>query len=173
MPVAIVATVGGSTSNSYCTLAEAEIYIASIPTPGSWTSSVLDDTKNRALVQACRLIEENFTWNGYPVTPEVQSLSWPQYGQYLRTGKIIANTEIPQDLKNAQVELARQLLAADRTADQDAAAQGITAVSAGPVSVQFNTLVATFNVIPDAVFSILSWYGFASNSGVMKKLERY
>lgn len=63
-------------------------------------------------------------------------------------------TTIPQELKNAQSELAGQLLMADRTLDNDVIVQGIKSIRAGSVSVTFGDALVQ-QVIPQAVFDML------------------
>ena len=67
-------------------------------------------------------------------------------------------TSIPQELKNAEAELAGQLLGADRTLDNDVIVQGISSLRAGSVSMSFNKDIIA-QVLPDAVMNLLpqSW----------------
>lgn len=67
-------------------------------------------------------------------------------------------TWIPQELKDAESELAGQLGNADRTLDNDVIVQGLTSVRAGSVSLSFKDTIFP-QVIPDAVFNLmpLSW----------------
>jgi hypothetical protein len=91
-----------------------------------------------------------------------------------RNGFGIPIMQVPQPLKNAQSEFARQLLGEDRTEDGTAAgATGLSSVKAGPVSVTFKDSKGTFiedrlalarrdsleAVVPDAVIMLLvpSW----------------
>ena len=57
MPSQIVATIGASTSNSYVTLAEAEIYLGDRLNATEWTEADADN-KRRALIQACKDIDK-------------------------------------------------------------------------------------------------------------------
>ena len=61
---------------------------------------------------------------------------------FSRTGYAIPTTgasSIPQALKDAQSEFARQLLEADRTADDDAQKLNLAEVKAGSVAVKFKS----------------------------------
>lgn len=63
-------------------------------------------------------------------------------------------TFLPHQLKEATSELAAQLLAVDRTLDNDVILQGIRSIKAGSVAISFdNALIA--QVIPDAVYNLL------------------
>jgi hypothetical protein len=96
-------------------------------------------------------------WTGAPAT-STQRMAWPRTGMYSANGFAIDPTVIPDELKYAQAELAGQLLAGDRTLDNDVVVQGITSIRAGSVSLGFKDAIAT-QVIPDAVYNLLptSW----------------
>lgn len=63
-------------------------------------------------------------------------------------------TYIPQDLKDAQIELAGQLLATDRTLDNDIQTLGITSVRAGSVALSFKEMIS-HHVLPEAVWMLM------------------
>lgn len=65
---------------------------------------------------------------------------------------------IPQELKDAESELAGQLLMADTTLDNAVIVGGIKSVSAGSVAVSFKDDIAA-HVLPDAVIALMppSW----------------
>jgi len=65
---------------------------------------------------------------------------------------------IPQALKDAESELAGQLLKGDRTLDNDVIVQGLNSVKAGSVALGFNKSIVP-QVIPDAVYNLMpvSW----------------
>lgn len=171
----IIATVGGATSNSYETQAEANTYFDErLPLSTPWVAS--GDTAARALIMAtrvldamnsphrmlrkgcdCRYYYTNRQWTGAPATA-TQRLAWPRTGMYDNNGNLIASDVIPQALKDAESELAGQLLMADTTLDNAVAVGGIKSVSAGSVSVSFKDDIAA-HVLPDAVLNLMppSW----------------
>jgi len=121
MAIAIVATVGSATANSYVTLAQANTYIEGLTESAdvvAWGTST-DDEKNRALFSSTRRIDrEDFLGNKVAKT---QARMWPRSGvriphQYSNLygvtfpNRIVADyytdTEIPEEVKNAQIELA-------------------------------------------------------------------
>ena len=176
MPVTIVATPGASNANSYCTLLEAQAYFdARLDVPG-WSDSldqtvllamatrVLDGFARpfRQLVPASGGVAAHYrvrgTWTGAPTTT-TQRLAWPRTGMYDQNGNAIGSMVIPQDLKDAQAELAGQLGTADRTLDNEVSAQGITSIRAGSVALTFKEMIET-KVIPDAVWLLMpaSWF---------------
>lgn len=153
MPVTIEATVGGASSNSYLTLAEAQAIADSLILNDQITAwdAASTDTKNRALVNACwRIDRERFF--GYR-SSDSQALQWPrtnvkkpdQYRQYAVTGFsspylnsqigcYFLTDEIPDQIKKAQAILAIYLVS-------EPDALGLTgleqfqSVSVGPLSV--------------------------------------
>jgi hypothetical protein len=172
MALVLDSTPGGSLANSYASLAEAESYHLSHAYPTVWEDAN-DDERNRALVMATRLLDTLIEWDGWVATP-TQALLWPRAGLVYPNRHPILATVIPEQLKWATAEFARQLLSSDRTADSDAAAQGLTSVQAGPVTLTFNRAQATAEVIPDAVFYMVAIWGTLRRRGgnVTTKLER-
>lgn len=171
----IDATVGGASSNSYETYAEANAYFDErIPIVPPWVTS-----GNEAyLITATRLLD-NFAqpyktffppqgsspayyrvrprWTGQPATA-TQRLAWPRIGMFDANGNEIPSNVIPQALKDAESEFAGQLLAGDRSLDNSVIVQGLTSVRAGSVSLSFKDTIIP-QVIPDAVMNLMptSW----------------
>lgn len=181
--MALVTTPGAANADSYATIAEADAYNASRPFSTAWTGA--DSAKEAALKQAARLLDASFAWTGAAVDG-TQALMWPRSGMFSRTGYPISEAAIPQALKDAQSEFARQLLEADRTADDDAQKLNISEVKAGSVAVKFKSMLGSqtdpygtldaeamrlgrafdylSRMVPDAVRLLLvpSWYSEAA-----------
>ena len=121
MAISIDATVGGASANSYITLSDANAIIEGLVADddvAAWDGSNTDN-KNRALFTAAiRVDRERFL--GARVT-NTQALQWPRQGvrkpdTYINTYSIgfpfristdyFAETEIPEQVKKAQVILA-------------------------------------------------------------------
>ena len=121
MAVTIVATVGSATANSYITLSDANDLVDAMVSSADvskWSTGT-DDTRNRALATATqRLDRERFL--GARAT-DTQALQWPRTGvrkpdTYLNTYAVgfpfrittdyYTDTEVPDQTKRAQVELA-------------------------------------------------------------------
>jgi hypothetical protein len=121
MAVSIDATAGGASANSYITLSEANTFVEAMISStdvSKWTTGT-DDTRNRALAAAAqRLDRERFL--GAKAT-DTQSMQWPRTGvrkpdTYLNTyatgfpfrisEDYFTDTEIPDQIKRAQIELA-------------------------------------------------------------------
>ena len=121
MAVTIHATAGAANANSYITLAQADAYVEAMisSTDVSKWSTGTDDTRNRALAAATqRLDRERFL--GARAT-DTQALQWPRTGvrkpdTYVNTyatgfpfrisDDYFTDTEIPDQIKRAQIELA-------------------------------------------------------------------
>tara|TARA_R100001086_G_scaffold211418_2_gene127388 strand:- start:2480 stop:3040 length:561 start_codon:yes stop_codon:yes gene_type:complete len=121
MAVTIDATAGGANANSYITLAEADTFVEAMISSSDvskWTTGN-DDTRNRALTAAAeRLDRERFL--GARAT-DTQARQWPRTGvrkpdTYVNTyatgfpfrisEDYFTDTEIPNQVKRAQIELA-------------------------------------------------------------------
>lgn len=173
MPVTIDATVGGVSANSFITQAEADAYFARrLPLNPPWDDA---DDPTAAIVMATSVLVRMFagqkklvadkppyyltgpTWTGAPATT-TQRLPWPRSGMYDINGNAIATNVIPQELKDAQAELAGQLILSDSTLNNDVIVQGLTSVRAGSVALTFKDNFSA-QVIPDAVLYLLvpSW----------------
>lgn len=172
----IDASVGGPASNSYETLGEAATYFDErLPLPTPWVAS--GDASVRALIMSTRVLDAmsvphrtlrkgcdcNFyytsrQWTGLPASA-TQRLAWPRTGMFDRNGNAIASNVIPQELKDAESELAGQLLIQDTTLDNAVIIGGITSVRAGSVSVSFKDSIDA-HVLPDAVINLMpqSWF---------------
>ena len=174
MPV-IDATVGGANANSYETVVEANAYFDSrIPITPPWVASgeeVYLITATRLLNNLAQPFKTFFPaqggspayyrvrrqWTGLPAT-STQRLAWPRIGMFDANGNSIPSNVVPQDLKDAESEFAGQLLGGDRSLDNSVIVQGLTAIRAGSVSLNFKNDFMP-QVVPDAVFNLMpqSW----------------
>jgi len=137
--MALVATPGAADANAYPTLVEADAYNAERLDNEEWDAAD-DPTKEAGIIMATRLIDAMpQAWTGAAAVPGTQALSWPRTGMLSRTGAAIATNVIPQTLKDATSEFARQLIIdAARVDDNDVLNQRIASVKAGSVAVSFN-----------------------------------
>lgn len=173
----IDASVGGASSNSYGTVAEADTYFDSrLALPTAWVpggganalralitaTNVLDRMSMahrtmRTRADGSQYLYQSRAWTGLPAST-TQRLAWPRTGMYDQNSNAILATVIPEALKFAEFELAGQLLIADTTLDYAVSAKGITSVKAGSVSVSFREDILA-HVLPDAVLALMppSW----------------
>lgn len=159
--MALETTPGLATSDSYATLAEAEAYFLNRLHGDVWAQK--DDVeKEAALRWAAILLDAAFQWTG-SATDDVQALSWPRTGMLSKNGYPLAENVVPVQIKYAQIELANALLIEDRTADSTISRLGISALSVGPISLDFKddfAAEAFAKLVPDAVKLLLPlhWY---------------
>lgn len=164
-PSAIV-TAPPQTANSYATLPQARTYFADHPYA---TDPQLDDDDAlaQALLTATALIDESFDWQGASTYCD-QALAWPRCGMRTISGALVPSDAIPLKIAQATAELARQLLATDRTADSDLETLDLKNIKAGPVELTFGN--ARSKPIPDRVVQMLARWGWLAGkqSGVRK-----
>jgi hypothetical protein len=157
MACTLETTTGGASANSYCSIADGDSYHETHLYADDWTDAD-SDQKCKALQSATRLLDQNYEWQGSPTNID-QALRWPRQGAYDADGNLLASDEIPIGIEQGTAELARLLIAGDRTAESDTAVQGITSVTAGDVAVTFNGSASTSRPIPDSVAAFVSQYG--------------
>lgn len=104
--MAIDATPGSATANSYITLVDAQAYFDTRLNTDAWEDSSLQE---EALLQACLRLEQ-YDYVGVVVT-DTQILKWPR--MFNDEGDLIRNypiNAVPMPIKQAQCELALALL---------------------------------------------------------------
>jgi len=115
MPLAIDATVGGASANSFATVAEADTYLSYRLNSAAWTGA---DPKMQALVEATHELCAVNAWLGYRVT-DTQALAFPrdevENPDDPTPGTYYLTTIIPQRIKDATCELALEFLRAGTT----------------------------------------------------------
>lgn len=98
-------------------------------------------------------------WNGEAAS-ETQALAWPRSGMKSKNGFDFADDVIPQQVKDAVCELAKLLIAGDRTVENEVGNVGLTELRAGPVTLKFAADPPNMKLLPDFVFELLvaSWW---------------
>jgi hypothetical protein len=169
----LIATPGAVNANAYCTVAEANTYFESRLFSDDWTGASTAD-KTVALIWATRQLDALYAWEHFPTDDaDGQALLWPRSG-IVDTDEIsnIPDNVIPDELKWATSEFAKQLIKADRTADSDIETQGITSLTAGPISLAFKDNVRA-KVMPDAVSAYIPhWWGVLRGKGITARNTR-
>lgn len=145
--------------DSFITLSQAETYFDGRLYVLDW-SGASDGDKEKAMKMATRALNR-MAWRG-SLTDDSQVLAWPRQGVIGREGREIAVTTVPQDVKDAQAELALALLREDLTADDSN--RGVKRVKAGTVELEYNG-EAPAKALPDAVQELLDPYLRPSPSG--------
>jgi len=167
--MALDATVGGATANSYVTVAEASAYFANRLHGDAWSAST-NQYEAEALITASQQLDWYITWKGTKASV-TQALDWPRTGVLDDLGvDEYASTVLPAKLKVAVFELALSSLATDRTNDPSLA--GISEIRAGSLQIKADDGVytSTPSAIPDKVRKILK--GLSVRSGNSVRLIR-
>lgn len=109
---------GLSAATSYVSVSEADDIIAvNIHADLSWDA--LDDSdKEKLLSWASRYLDTQTRWFGEKVVA-TSALRWPRSNVVDRDGILLSSTAIPAQLKIATAEMARYLIAEDRTVERD------------------------------------------------------
>ena len=151
----IDATIGGVSANSYVTLAEANAYFDSSYNRTAWTALVpVDATKSILLVEATRLIDTYFVFNGLPTSVD-QALQWPRVDALDVNRETIADDVLPNELKNAVCEMAYHLLSNGGLTLNEIE---FTKIKVSSIQLDFNTLTSSSG-FPKNVKLMLSAFG--------------
>lgn len=135
----IDATPGSPTANSFATVSDFREYASTRQPSFTWlTDTTTDDEISGKLIAACRRLSPSLEWTGIAST-DTQILPWPRKGMLSANGFAIPDNVNPLDLIYAQCELAGQMGDADLMSDDAAAKAGVSGVTAGSVSVQFQS----------------------------------
>ena len=176
MPVTLVVEDGTVVlnANGYCTVDFANTYNDEHPHGDTWITYGTAD-KQRGIIMATRLMDEQIKWYGSPTynlassvsssnaTAKVQYLRFPRSGIADQDGYSLDHHTIPTFLKNATAELARYLAAKDRTAEPDT--QGFGTVKLGSLTVGIDKYDNP-PILPRSVRAIIQPYGTVRGGNV-------
>jgi hypothetical protein len=129
-----------STSNSYASVSEADIYFTGLGRTTTWATdgSVTDAQKEIALRNGTQYLDDikRGSWKGVSVD-EDQSLAWPRYRVYDSEGWSIDHESIPALLKQAAMEAAERNLAGVDLAPDESGDLNLTdeLIKAGPITI--------------------------------------
>ena len=151
--MALVATAGSSSANSYATVSEGDTYHDNHLYASTWTSAT-DANKEKALIMATRILDEKMDWVGTKTTQD-QALAWGREGVEYDSYPIVS-TIVPDQIKNATIEFARHLLDKDWTKNKDD--KGIGKISVGSINIEYDKM-DTEAVVPDIVQEMLRIWG--------------
>jgi len=145
-------------ANSYVSVADATTYLAAnIHVSAAWVA-LSTEQKENLLIWATRELDNRVDWKGSKTDPE-SSLRWPRVGVFDRDGNLIADDVIPKQLKDAVCELARYLMAGDRSADTGR--EGIKVLQVDVVRLEFDEYYKT-QFLPNEIGYILAGLGYVS-----------
>ena len=120
-------------------------------------------TVEAALVWSTRLLDELVEWHGSRTDID-QALEWPRIGVKDKNGVLYDINEMPTWLVDATCELARQLLAADRTADDFAGPRGYSRMQVDTLALDIDKFDRV-GMLPDSVRAIVQPYGTVTGRG--------
>jgi hypothetical protein len=105
--MALDATVGGVSANSYITVADADAYFTGRGSPSAWTS-LTTAQKEGALIYATEWLDSNYSWYS-TICTTTQALGFPRNSGFDSEGRTIMGCGvIPTKIKNATCEMALQ-----------------------------------------------------------------
>ena len=106
--MALDATVGGVSANSYISVADADAYFASTFKASVWDAAT-DESKIASLILATRLLDNNVNYYG-DVAADTQALRWPRTSTFDKDGVEYSDTAIPREFQNIVCDLAISLI---------------------------------------------------------------
>ena len=121
-------------ADSYISLANAKTYHTAHDDPTDWTSAS-DAEKESALKYGAATLDGAFDWDGQ-ITSATQVLAWPRADCSDREGRTPADNVIPQQVKDAQCELAVVHLGTVLTSTYDRDGM-VASEQAGPVKIEY------------------------------------
>lgn len=102
-------------SNSYVSVEEATDYLSqNIHVSAKW-AALSNEDQERLLSWATRYLDQQARWSGFKTYSD-QSLRFPRTGVRDQDGTPLPPDEIPEQLKEATIEMARFFLDSDRSA---------------------------------------------------------
>jgi hypothetical protein len=151
--MALDATPNGSSADSYVSVSDADAYHATHLYSTDWTSATTAN-KEIALKMATRILDEKVDWTGTKGT-SAQALAWGRVG-VTDDGYSVSSTIVPQPIKNATAEFARNLISNDLTGD--AQGKGLTSLEVGSIKLNFDK-TDTAGVLTSIVQEMLRGWG--------------
>lgn len=144
----MTATIG---TNSYVDTAEADVYFAQSFDGSRWTA-ITD--KDGALVSARQQLDAMCQWFGYPVDDD-QPMAFP---------RLPYADPVPQDVKDAQCEIALQIGTQGSTSTDSG--DPLEELKAGSVTLKFKTSGGSSNPLQtDLITNLLRQYGLCQGGG--------
>lgn len=165
MALIIDATLNGANSNSYVTLEEANTYFESRLYVDTWINAT-DDDKSRALVMACRRINQEVFYGDRETS--TQKLPFARVSLGYLDGVFLDST-IPETLKEAQYELAIHLLSTDMS-QPSVDTSNMSEVAVGSIKVKYavdknDNVSRSYDELPPFVLSLLADLSRTVSSG--------
>lgn len=143
-------------TNSYITEAEALTYFDGSSRAHAVWSAVPRENQCAALITATRLLERQ-TWQGeQTVAKPTQALAWPRTGVTDRYGDAVDSASVPQQIKDAQAELAFELSQDTDQETESSANSNTKRIKADTVEVEYFSPVRTAGRFPSVVQELIA-----------------
>lgn len=161
---ALDATAGDADANSYATVAEADDYHDGLVAGhmSVWTAAS-PTQKAQSLMWATKLLDAWVEWDGVKATA-TQRLKWPRIDVFdddLEEAVELDSDTIPDFLKEATSELARNLIAKDLTKEP---LRGIKDIKVGSIGITFD-MTNQKRVLLKSVKALIMPYGRTVEAG--------
>jgi hypothetical protein len=139
--VAYVVTPGSSIANGYASVAEMDAHNADYPYASGWFALTQAKKEQYGIRATLGLDTMPEAWTGR-ATSSAQALGFPRRGMLSRNGFPVGVHVVPAELKAAQSEYARLLMAKDLLGTDSVQQKGIKSLSAESVSITFRDPIA-------------------------------
>jgi hypothetical protein len=138
--VAIIPETGAglATANAFVTLAEMQSYFEDRNDLTFLEEE--DEDMEAAILYATRDIDQSFDWDGSKQTT-TQALGWPRLGAYDKEGQLISSGTIPEVLKEATFERARDHLLVRKVNDAVDPTAELESLTVGPVELNWDRAI--------------------------------
>jgi len=130
---------GITTANSYITAAEALTILDVKPTQLAKFTALTPQQQDDYVIWASNWLDDYMAWKGYKTVP-TSGMRWPRCGVYDCDGILIADDEIPNQLKQAVAETAVWLIDSEAAAtggESSNLPEGVKRVKADVVEIEF------------------------------------
>lgn len=132
--------------------------LTAVPADDEAITKVGDATQVRAAIWAAALLDRMFEWKGGVATVNQQSMRWPRLGVIDQDGEEYSSSTVPQLIKDAQAELAFELVLRDRFREPELLGQGFTSAALGPLRVTVDPK-QVLSWIPEYIVAMLAHVG--------------
>ena len=163
--IVIDATIGGTDTNSYLSLARAEELIHARPFHSDWDAITDEDEKNAALVWATRILSHR-DWVGV-LAAQTQKQAWPRTGTYDLDGREYASDAYPEWLEVSCAELALIMIISDRLGDSGT--EGFSKIKIDTLEFEIDPNDRV-EVIPDYILDAISMWLSNSSLGTFVRV---
>lgn len=155
--MALDATVGGTTANSFLTVARANLVIQEGRVSASAWATAAEAQRAASLVGASQLLSHGFNWNGTRAST-TQALPFPRTG-IVSDGVTISNTTIPRAIEEAVIDIAFGLLSGAAASSGELQKLGLSVLKVDVIRLEASDQPANVSEIPDRVSYLLREYG--------------